>query len=61
MPETIKVATELAANPILTRSDKELLMGAGRPVEAWSAHKREIAAYATLLKYRQTPKRLPHS
>ena len=24
-------------------------MGAGRPVEAWSAHKHEIAAYATLL------------
>ncbi|HAX06271.1 MAG TPA: crotonase, partial [Acidimicrobiaceae bacterium] len=28
---------------------KELLMGAGRPDEAWAAHKREISAYATLL------------
>ena len=50
MPETLGVAAELAANPIPSLiATKELLMGAGRPVEAWSAHKREIAAYATLL------------
>ena len=50
MADTISVATELAVNPIPSLvATKELLMGSGRPEEAWAAHKREIAAYATLL------------
>ena len=50
MSEAIAVAGELAANPIPSLvATKELLMGAGRPDEAWAAHKRENAAYATLL------------
>ena len=48
MSEAIAVAGELAANPIPSLvATKELLMGAGRPEEAWAAHKRENGAYAT--------------
>ncbi|MCS5687166.1 MAG: enoyl-CoA hydratase-related protein [Acidimicrobiales bacterium] len=48
--ETMTVAQELAANPIPSLvATKKLLMGAGRPQEAWAAHKRENAAYAELL------------
>jgi enoyl-CoA hydratase/carnithine racemase len=50
MSEAVAVAGELAANPIPSLvATKELLMGAGRPDEAWAAHKREVSAYATLL------------
>ncbi|HJL98475.1 MAG: enoyl-CoA hydratase-related protein [Acidimicrobiales bacterium] len=50
MSEAVAVADELAANPIPSLvATKELLMGAGRPDEAWAAHKREVSAYATLL------------
>ncbi len=50
MSEAVAVADELAANPIPSLvATKELLMGAGRPNEAWAAHKREVSAYATLL------------
>ena len=50
MSEAIAVAGELAANPIPSLvATKELLMGAGRPEEAWAAHKRENGAYATLM------------
>ena len=50
MSEAVAVAGELAANPIPSLvATKELLMGAGRPDEAWAAHKREDSAYATLL------------
>ena len=50
MPETLEVAQELAANPIPSLvATKKLLMGAGRPQDAWSAHKRENGAYAELL------------
>ena len=49
MSDAIAVAGELAANPIPSQvATKELLMGAGRPDEAWPAHKRENGAYATL-------------
>ena len=50
MVETMAVAQELAANPIPSLiASKQLLMGPGRPEEAWAAHKRENAAYAGLL------------
>ena len=50
MPETVEVAQELAENPIPSLvATKKLLMGAGRPQDAWSAHKRENSAYAELL------------
>ena len=50
MSEAIAVAGELAANPIPSLvATKELLMGAGRPEEAWAAHKRENGAYAPLM------------
>jgi enoyl-CoA hydratase/carnithine racemase len=50
MSEAVAVAGELAANPIPSLvATKELLMGAGRPDEAWAAHKREVSAYAALL------------
>ena len=50
MSETLQVAQELAANPIPSLvATKKLLMGAGRPQDAWSAHKRENGAYAELL------------
>ena len=50
MVETMAVAQELAANPIPTLiATKQLLMGPGRPEDAWAAHTRENAAYAGLL------------
>ena len=50
MSDAIAVAGELAANPIPSLvATKELLMGAGRPDEAWAAHKRENGAYAPLM------------
>ena len=50
MSDAIAVAGELAANPIPSLvATKELLMGAGRPEEAWAAQKRENGAYATLM------------
>ena len=50
MVETMAVAQELAANPIPSLiATKQLLMGPGRPEDAWAAHKRENAAYAGLL------------
>jgi len=50
MEETIRVASELAENPIPSLvATKQLLLASGRPANAWAAHEREIAAYAELL------------
>lgn len=50
MSETMVVAEELAANPIPSLiATKELLLGSGRPTEAWAAHQRETEAYGRLL------------
>ena len=48
--ETLKVATELAMNPIPSLvATKKLMIGAGRAEQAWAAHNREMEAYATLM------------
>ena len=49
LSETLAVAQEIAANPIPSLiATKELLLGSGRPKEAWAAHQRETEAYGLL-------------
>ncbi len=48
--ETMAVARELAANPIPSLvATKELMLAAGHQEQALAAHRREVAAYTTLI------------
>jgi len=50
LAETHQVAAELAANPIPSLvATKQLMLEAGQAELAWSAHQRELQAYATLM------------
>ena len=57
LEEAMSVAQELAINPIPSLiATKQLMMDSGRPTEAWAAHKREIGAYAVLLRRTSQPR-----
>ncbi|MGR8947078.1 MAG: enoyl-CoA hydratase/isomerase family protein [Gammaproteobacteria bacterium] len=48
--EVLKIAQELAQNPIPSLvATKQLMLDAGRSQQAWAAHQREVNAYASLM------------